>query len=336
MIRFGGNYPLIFFHALGLVPKWCLVDPCGCALQFLRCSLWCKVIQGFIGSNLIFNVTDQPSICGAPILREVKSLKDSGFDFSRIEIVVAIKGAFFSSQLLFPHGRADGAERQHWDDLSSIMNSVFLSSSKDRLMTDGIFCLYSVKKTHGLSTDEDPLISVELLVLKFIPEIHIQTKTGHPGNLVYPPVLIGYDLNRYFSVRPIWTSYLLKLTPPTEKEKKIWQKFEQKLYLETEDEEKRSIALDHPIVSDIGNFAVFTYNKACNMHVKMVEHNLHDIEFMECKYKKAGPIYYFNVTIEAIEEGNLGIYEAEVFCESVGYSRSLYKFNLTNRKPFGM
>ncbi|GKA49328.1 hypothetical protein Tco_0742401, partial [Tanacetum coccineum] len=232
------------------------------------------------------------------------------------------------------------------------------------LMTDGIFCLYSVKKTHGLSTDEDPLISVELLVLKFIPEIHIQSddefktvngretakphlnnpncskigrlKRATPGDLVYPPVLTGYDLNRYFSVRPIWTSYLLKLTPPTEKEKKIWQKFEQKLYLETEDEEKRSIALDHPIVSDIGNFAVFTYNKACNMHVKMVEHNLHDIEFMECKYKKAGPIYYFNVTIEAIEEGNLGIYEAEVFCESVGYSRSLYKFNLTNRKPLGM
>ncbi|GKA09137.1 hypothetical protein Tco_0688468 [Tanacetum coccineum] len=218
-------------------------------------------------------------------------------------------------------------------------------------------------------------ISVELLVLKFIqvPEvkIHIQSdddefktvngretakphlnnpgcsKIGRlkrvtPDDLVYPPVMTRSDLNRYFSVWPIWTPYLLKLTPTTEKEKKTWQKFEQET-LETEvtpgtliDEEKRSIALDHPIVSDIGNFAVFTYNKACNMHVKMVEHNLHDIEFMECKYKKVGRIYHFYLTIEAIEEGNLGIYEAEVLCESVAYWRSLCKFNLTNRKPFGM
>ncbi|GJS67124.1 hypothetical protein Tco_0681688 [Tanacetum coccineum] len=165
---------------------------------------------------------------------------------------------------------------------------------------------------------------------------------GTPGELVYPSVMTGYDLNRYSSVQPIWTSSLLKLTPPTEKEKKIWRKFEQKTP-EAEvttgtlvDEEKRSIALDYPIVSDIGNFAVFSYNKACSMHVKMVEHNLHDIEFMECKYKKVGRIYHFYLTIEAIEEGNLGIYEAEVHCESAGYSRSLYKFNLTNRKPFGM
>ncbi|GJZ33035.1 hypothetical protein Tco_0578471, partial [Tanacetum coccineum] len=218
-------------------------------------------------------------------------------------------------------------------------------------------------------------ISVELLVLKFIQvpevEIHIQSdddefktvigretakphlnnpngsKIGRleratPGDLVYLPVMTRCDLNRLFSVRPILTSDMLKLTPTTEKEKKTWQKFEQET-LETEvtpgtlvDKEKRSIALDHPIVSDIGNFAVFTYNKACNMHVKMVEHNLHDIEFMECKYNKVGQMYHFYVTIEAIEEGNLGIYEAEVLCASVGYSRSLYKFNLTNRKPFDL
>ncbi|GJR67009.1 hypothetical protein Tco_0013074 [Tanacetum coccineum] len=30
----------------------------------------------------------------------------------------------------------DGAERQHWDDLSSILNSVVLSSSKDRWTCD--------------------------------------------------------------------------------------------------------------------------------------------------------------------------------------------------------
>ncbi|GKB18420.1 hypothetical protein Tco_0852343, partial [Tanacetum coccineum] len=44
-------------------------------------SLWCKVIQAIMVKFLILHVTDQPSIW-CSILREVKSLKDSGFDFS--------------------------------------------------------------------------------------------------------------------------------------------------------------------------------------------------------------------------------------------------------------
>ncbi|GKC21849.1 RNA-directed DNA polymerase, eukaryota [Tanacetum coccineum] len=44
-------------------------------------SLWCKVIQAIYGSKFDLHVTDQPSIW-CSILREVKSLKDSGFDFS--------------------------------------------------------------------------------------------------------------------------------------------------------------------------------------------------------------------------------------------------------------
>ncbi|GJR64702.1 hypothetical protein Tco_0010767 [Tanacetum coccineum] len=44
-------------------------------------SLWCKVIQAIYGSQFDLHVTNQPSIW-CSILREVKSLKDSGFDFS--------------------------------------------------------------------------------------------------------------------------------------------------------------------------------------------------------------------------------------------------------------
>ncbi|GJW37310.1 RNA-directed DNA polymerase, eukaryota [Tanacetum coccineum] len=136
-------------------------------------SLWCKVIQAIYGSKFDLHVTDQPSIW-CSILREVKSLKDSGFDFSshckkRIgdgsctsfwydiwladaplcvqfprlfaleldkEIVVANKMGASSVSASFRRDVRDGAERQQWDDLSSILNSVVLSSSKDRWTCD--------------------------------------------------------------------------------------------------------------------------------------------------------------------------------------------------------
>ncbi|GKB12300.1 hypothetical protein Tco_0846223 [Tanacetum coccineum] len=122
-------------------------------------SLWCKVIQAIYGSKFDLHVTDQPSIW-CSILREVKSLKDSGFDFSshckkRIgdgsctsfwydiwladaplcvqfprlfaleldkEIVVANKMGASSVSSSFRRDCVNGAERQAVDDISSIMN----------------------------------------------------------------------------------------------------------------------------------------------------------------------------------------------------------------------
>ncbi|GKD15303.1 hypothetical protein Tco_1199710 [Tanacetum coccineum] len=91
-------------------------------------SLWCKVIQAIYGSKFDLHVTDQPSIW-CSILREVKSLKDSGFDFSFTfslccsqkswirEILVANKMElpFVSSPpppRFFSPGLRDGAEPQ--------------------------------------------------------------------------------------------------------------------------------------------------------------------------------------------------------------------------------
>ncbi|GKG00201.1 hypothetical protein Tco_0301891, partial [Tanacetum coccineum] len=48
------------------------------------------------------------------------------------EIVVANKMGASSVSASFRRDVHDGAERQQWDDLSSILNSVVLSSSKDR------------------------------------------------------------------------------------------------------------------------------------------------------------------------------------------------------------
>ncbi|GJW56322.1 RNA-directed DNA polymerase, eukaryota [Tanacetum coccineum] len=171
-------------------------------------SLWCKVIQAIYGSKFDLHVTDQPSIW-CSILREVKSLKDSGFDFSshckkRIgdgsctsfwydiwladaplcvqfprlfaleldkEIVVANKMGASSVSASFRRDVRDGAERQQWDDLSSIMNSVVLSSSKDRwtcdLSGDGEF---KVKVIRNFIDDLFlPSSDVETRWVKFIP-----------------------------------------------------------------------------------------------------------------------------------------------------------------------
>ncbi|GKB10948.1 RNA-directed DNA polymerase, eukaryota [Tanacetum coccineum] len=97
-------------------------------------SLWCKVIQAIYGSQFDLHVTNQPSIW-CSILREVKSLKDSGFDFSShckkqigegLVLVFGMINAYFRGKCV------DGVIRQQWDVLSSILNSVVLSSSKDR------------------------------------------------------------------------------------------------------------------------------------------------------------------------------------------------------------
>ena len=58
---------------------------------------------------------------------------------------------------------------------------------------------------------------------------------------------------------------------------------------------------------------------------------------MECKYVKTDEAYYFFMTIEAIEEGNLGVYEAKVNCDIYDDVRiTLSKFILSDRTPVGM
>nr|XP_043629481.1 uncharacterized protein LOC122600786 [Erigeron canadensis] len=126
--------------------------------------------------------------------------------------------------------------------------------------------------------------------------------------------------------------------PLNQKESKIWLEFK-KLDKgnSVEVKEERSINISYPLVGVIGGFAVAAFNKAC---IKKVEHNLHDFEYMECKYVKDTEDYLFYMTIEAIEEGNLGVYEAIVVCpraDVVGTSLqlTLLKFVLTDRTPVG-
>nr|XP_043611367.1 uncharacterized protein LOC122582998 [Erigeron canadensis] len=153
----------------------------------------------------------------------------------------------------------------------------------------------------------------------------------------------GHALTQPMLDQSIASGYHL---PLNRKERKIWLDFKKldegnpesgMINFTFEEDEKRSINLSDPLVSVIGGFAVAAFNKACATHFKKDEqNNVHDFEYMECKYVKETKDYFFYLTIEAIEEGNLGVYEAIVVCSRDDGSRKLLKFVLTDRAPAGM
>ncbi|GJU19186.1 hypothetical protein Tco_1152528 [Tanacetum coccineum] len=164
-----GGLGVSSFHALNraLLLKW--------VWRFISRdgSLWFKVIQALYGPRFDLHSLNQPSIW-CSILREVRMLKDKGFDFishckKRVgdgrctlfwddlwisdvplrdrfprlfaleldkEVSVADKLGALSVAGSFRRDVRDGAERQQWSDLSSLVGSVSLSSSKDRWSCD--------------------------------------------------------------------------------------------------------------------------------------------------------------------------------------------------------
>nr|GEY65236.1 RNA-directed DNA polymerase, eukaryota [Tanacetum cinerariifolium] len=109
--------------ALLLKWVWCLISNDG--------SLWSSVIKAIHGSSF-----DSHSVkffspwCS--ILRELQVLAAKGFDF-----VSHIK-------------KQDGTEREQWNDMLSILDTVSLSSSNDRWICDlngeGMFCVKDIRK----------------------------------------------------------------------------------------------------------------------------------------------------------------------------------------------
>lgn len=119
-------------------------------------------------------------------------------------------------------------------------------------------------------------------------------------------------------------------------DKQIWQEFKELNEGFHEGEEKRSIEVDSPIVSVVGNFAVAAFNDACKKHAKKGQpNNLHGFEFMECKFKKGSGAYHFYMILKAIEEGKRGTYTAEVVFRTCDDASALCKFVSTNYKPIG-
>nr|XP_043622505.1 uncharacterized protein LOC122594097 [Erigeron canadensis] len=135
--------------------------------------------------------------------------------------------------------------------------------------------------------------------------------------------------------------------PLNQVEQKAWLEFK-KLddghppmleYLSPEllNEVKRPINLDHPFVHVIADFAVASFNNIIQMYIKKdVHNNLHDYEVMECDYIHVFHRFYrFYMTIEAIEEGILGVYRTEVSCHPIDGCKTMTKFFLTDHIPTG-
>nr|GFB47988.1 hypothetical protein [Tanacetum cinerariifolium] len=61
--------------------------------------------------------------------------------------------------------------------------------------------------------------------------------------------------------------------------------------------------------------------------------NLRHHAVIDCKYQRFKNSYCFYMTIEAIEEGILGVYESIVECYATDGRTRLVHFILTNRRP---
>ncbi|GKE34937.1 RNA-directed DNA polymerase, eukaryota, partial [Tanacetum coccineum] len=131
-----GGLGVSSFHALNraLLLKW--------VWRFISQdgSLWFRVIQALHGPSLDSHSVNLTSNW-CTILREVNLLKDKGFprlfalELDKV-VSVAAKLGSFSVDDSFRRSVRDGAERQQWDDLCALLESVSLSPAKDRWICD--------------------------------------------------------------------------------------------------------------------------------------------------------------------------------------------------------
>ncbi|GJW91686.1 hypothetical protein Tco_0169239 [Tanacetum coccineum] len=134
--------------------------------------------------------------------------------------------------------------------------------------------------------------------------------------------------------------------PLTKDEKKIWKEFREfdkdipglgSISLHDYEKERIPVYVDNPIVRLIGCFAINAFNELIYKHVKPGKaDNLYSYEFMECSYIKMNKTnYYFHMTVEAMEDGEFGVYETKVKLKWADGRKSLNKFVLTDRTPRG-
>ncbi|PWA60352.1 AMMECR1 domain-containing protein [Artemisia annua] len=102
----------------------------------------------------------------------------------------------------------------------------------------------------------------------------------------------------------------------------------------TPEQDYNPVDLTSGLVSFIGAFAVEVFNKCYQLYIdKGNKKNVSDSKIVDCKYIKYEDFYLFCVTLEAMEQGNLGIYETTVKCEFDDGAINLDTFILKDCKP---
>nr|XP_043622464.1 uncharacterized protein LOC122594048 [Erigeron canadensis] len=97
-----------------------------------------------------------------------------------------------------------------------------------------------------------------------------------------------------------------------------------------------AIELDHPFVPVVSDFAVAAFNELCRMYVKKgVEDNIYEAEVTNVNYTINVYGYKFIITLEALEEDAVGVYEATVLCHCSDGRRTLLKFIRLPCPPVG-
>ncbi|GJS95729.1 hypothetical protein Tco_0802697 [Tanacetum coccineum] len=132
----------------------------------------------------------------------------------------------------------------------------------------------------------------------------------------------------------------MQCVPLDERGQKAWREFKKRdenakitalteICYPTPEEDKQPVEKTSGLVSFISAFAVQYINKGSKKNVS-------DAKIMDCKYLKYEDFYLFYVTLEAIEQGNLGVYETTIKCEFDDGAINLDTFILMDHKPSGM
>ena len=144
-----------------------------------------------------------------------------------------------------------------------------------------------------------------------------------------------------------------------------WQPTHKGLPFPADENIKTELHKDDNFVSFIRDFAVDVFNKSyqmvwlhstcfqlfilylpvncftckqilCQYFDKDKNENISRAKVTECKYIKVNPCYLFYMTIEAYEQGKLGVYEIELRCDLGDGKIVLDSFCLRDPKPWGM
>ncbi|GJW20141.1 hypothetical protein Tco_0030763 [Tanacetum coccineum] len=97
-----------------------------------------------------------------------------------------------------------------------------------------------------------------------------------------------------------------------------------------------SIDAHHPFVPFLSNFALSAYNKLCRLFYKNDEkENIYEAQVTKVRYSHIDYGFIFIITLEALEDNVIGVYEATVICHFHDGLRALIKFIRVLRPPMG-
>ncbi|GKA78014.1 hypothetical protein Tco_0784551 [Tanacetum coccineum] len=125
------------------------------------------------------------------------------------------------------------------------------------------------------------------------------------------------------------------LVPMNQALRECWLKFK-KIALYLEDEGELLVDPHHPIVQIMSDFVVSAFNELCRMYYKKGEEkNIYGAHVTKFVFSTNDHGCTFFLTIEALEEHVVGVYQATVICTIPEGQRTLIEFTRLPLSPIG-